>query len=116
MRWAEIDYRPPNLRETVDRRTTVTALLSLINPSFSRQSDTVGSDGGSKVSDVAAHSPTVSHSRPAPAPAPTPPPGGVACESCDADLALGRMGDRVFVMEIQDDDCPVLAYHQRNHS
>ena len=31
-----------------------------------------------------------------PAPAPTPPPGGVACESCDADLALGRMGDRVF--------------------
>jgi hypothetical protein len=43
--------------------------------------------------------------------------GGVACESCDADLALRRMGDRVFVMEIQhDDDCPVLAYHQRNHS
>jgi len=26
------------------------------------------------------------------------------------------MGDRVFVMEIQHDDCPVLAYHQRNHS
>jgi hypothetical protein len=40
----------------------------------------------------------------------------VACESCDADLALGRMGDRVFVMEIQHDDCPVLAYHQRDHS
>jgi hypothetical protein len=42
--------------------------------------------------------------------------GGVACESCDADLALRRMGDRVFVMEIQHDDCPVLAYRQRNHS
>ena len=25
MGWAEIDDRPPNLRETVDRRTTVTA-------------------------------------------------------------------------------------------
>src|SRR6478609_9942833 len=83
---------------------------------FSRLADPSESGGGSKGSDVAAHSPTVSHSRPAPAPAPTPPPGGVACESCDADLALGRMGDRVFVMEIQHDACPVLAYHQRNHS
>jgi len=26
------------------------------------------------------------------------------------------MGDRVVVMEIQHDDCLVLAYHQRNHS
>jgi hypothetical protein len=40
----------------------------------------------------------------------------VACESPDADLALGRMDDRVFVMKIQHDDCPVIAYHQRNHS
>jgi hypothetical protein len=35
--------------------------------------------------------------------------GGVACEFCDADLALIDTGGHVFVLEVRhDDDCPLL--------
>jgi hypothetical protein len=43
--------------------------------------------------------------------------GLAACESCDADVALIDTGGHVYVVEIRhDEDCPVLAHHERSQS
>ena len=59
MRWVEIDNRPPNLRETVDRRTTVTANESaqcaqpcdgeLTLPDAHDHQDPIGAHDGSRL-------------------------------------------------------------------
>jgi hypothetical protein len=44
--------------------------------------------------------------------------GAVACESCDADLALVDTGGNVYVLEVRHDDtCPfLLARYEKDES